>query len=76
MVCEQALCDYPEVYAVPGDPASRGVMFLEEAKSQLSKVEDFSSVPTIQGLAAFSVSYANSLSSCFFTNHSQYGHDG
>ncbi|RAL03229.1 putative C6 transcription factor [Aspergillus ibericus CBS 121593] len=45
-----AYSDYPEIYAIPGDPSSKGARFYEEAKRLLDKEEGRITLPTVQGL--------------------------
>ncbi|GKZ24284.1 hypothetical protein AbraIFM66951_011192 [Aspergillus brasiliensis] len=45
-----AYSDYPEAYAIPGDAASKGARFYEEAKRLLDKEEGRITLPTVQGL--------------------------
>ncbi|RJE18422.1 Transcription factor [Aspergillus sclerotialis] len=43
--------NYSEVYATPGDPSSRGLHFLNEAKRLLDAEEGRLTLPTFQGIA-------------------------
>ncbi|EEA24192.1 hypothetical protein TMatcc_007265 [Talaromyces marneffei ATCC 18224] len=53
-----ALSDYVEVFGTPNDAATRGEMFLNEARRLMATMDDFSTLPTIQGLAVLSVAMA------------------
>ncbi|KAE8349436.1 hypothetical protein BDV28DRAFT_141215 [Aspergillus coremiiformis] len=46
-----AYSEYPEAYAVPSDPLSKGAHFYEEAKRFLDKEEGRITLPTVQGIA-------------------------
>ncbi|PKY01065.1 C6 transcription factor [Aspergillus campestris IBT 28561] len=45
-----AYSDYPEAYAIPGDVASKGAHFFDEAKRLLEREEGRITLPTVQGL--------------------------
>ncbi|KAI9923927.1 hypothetical protein MW887_008233 [Aspergillus wentii] len=45
-----AYSDFPEAYATPGDPASKGAHFYSEAKRYLDEEEGKITLPTVQGL--------------------------
>ncbi|PLN86437.1 C6 transcription factor [Aspergillus taichungensis] len=45
-----AYSDYPEAYAIPGDVASKGAHFYEEAKRLLEQEQGRITLPTVQGL--------------------------
>ncbi|RMJ27952.1 Transcription factor [Aspergillus sp. HF37] len=49
------LCDYPEVFTVPGDMTSRGAHFYEEAKRLLETEAGRASIPFLQGITTFEV---------------------
>lgn len=55
----QAYSDYPEAYARPGDAASKGARFYEEAKRLLDKEEGRITLPTVQGLGVLWAWYAS-----------------
>ncbi|KAF5856375.1 hypothetical protein ETB97_007477 [Aspergillus alliaceus] len=45
-----AYSNYPEAYAVPGDPSSKGAHFYDEAKRLLDKEEGRITLPAVQGI--------------------------
>ncbi|EED17883.1 C6 transcription factor, putative [Talaromyces stipitatus ATCC 10500] len=57
-----ALSDYVEVFTDRDDAATRGEKFLIEARRQLFTMDDFATLPTIQGLTILSVVYVDQFS--------------
>ena len=47
----QFYSDYPECFTIPGDMASRGAHFYDEASRLLEKEAGRVSLPTLQGIA-------------------------